>query len=148
MWGWYTTPRFISMSQSIHGNRYDYSKTTYTNARNRVIITCKIHGDFLQRPFLHLRGCGCMQCSHNKFTVKSFIEKASSVHMNRYNYSQTNYIDSKTLVRVLCPKHGAFKLLPKDHIRGKGCSKCGCAKCKCGSKCPKCGSKPCKCKGK
>ena len=41
------------------------AKTTNT----KVIIICKIHGDFLQAPIVHLRGngkgCGCPKCSNN-----------------------------------------------------------------------------------
>lgn len=41
-----TTEIFIENSKKIHGNLYNYDKTIYTGSRNKVIITCKIHGDF------------------------------------------------------------------------------------------------------
>ena len=40
---------FIKKSNEIHENKYDYSKTVYTKANDKVIITCKINRDFEQR---------------------------------------------------------------------------------------------------
>ena len=41
-----TTEEFIELARQVHGDKYDYSKTVYVNKRNKVIITCPIHGDF------------------------------------------------------------------------------------------------------
>lgn len=53
---------FIEKARAEHGNRYDYSKTVYVHSQEKVIITCKEHGDFEQRPFSHLEGKGCPRC--------------------------------------------------------------------------------------
>jgi hypothetical protein len=50
---------FIEKSKEIHGDEYEYSKVNYVNAHTQVIINCKIHGYFEQRPMCHLRGNGC-----------------------------------------------------------------------------------------
>ena len=42
-----------------HNNKYDYSKSNYISAKEKIIITCLIHGDFEQTPNSHLRGSGC-----------------------------------------------------------------------------------------
>lgn len=54
-----TTQEFIRKSKLIHGNKYDYSKTIYEGVKNKVKITCDIHGTFEQRPDKHLSGSGC-----------------------------------------------------------------------------------------
>ena len=36
-----------------------------------------------------------------------------------------NYIDSKTKIKIICPKHNIFEQLPYEHLRGKGCPFCG-----------------------
>ena len=59
-----------------------------------------------------------------KDTLESFIKKAKKVHGNKYDYSKVNYIDSKTKVRIICPKHGDFSQRPNDHLNGKGCKEC------------------------
>lgn len=59
----------------IHGDRYDYSKLTYLNINSKVIIGCRIHGDFTQVLSKHLhRGDGCPSCSSRlKISRKALI---------------------------------------------------------------------------
>lgn len=49
---------------SVHGDKYDYSKSTYTGAKEKVTIVCKKHGvEFYQSPTNHLQGkVGCNEC--------------------------------------------------------------------------------------
>lgn len=49
--------------RKIHGDTFDYSKVEFTKIKNKVIITCRIHGDFTQTPDNHLQGKGCAKCS-------------------------------------------------------------------------------------
>jgi len=53
---------FIKKSKSVHGNKYDYSKVEYVNAKTKVTIICPIHGEFEQTPGNHLNGSGCPIC--------------------------------------------------------------------------------------
>lgn len=41
-----TTEEFIERARKIHGNKYDYSKVNYVNAKTKVCIICPIHGEF------------------------------------------------------------------------------------------------------
>lgn len=59
-----------------------------------------------------------------KDTTETFIEKAKIKHGNKYDYSKVHYIDSKTKVCIICPKHGEFPQRPNDHLVGKGCKEC------------------------
>lgn len=71
-----TTAQFISESIAIFGNKYDYSNTNYLNAKQKVAIVCKIHGEFLKAPNHHLHGQGCPRCAsaHTKETKKKMSE--------------------------------------------------------------------------
>lgn len=60
------TNKFIEKAIKIHGNLFGYKKVIYNGALNKVIITCPIHGDFLQSPNDHLKGSGCPACSESK----------------------------------------------------------------------------------
>jgi hypothetical protein len=60
-----TTEQFIEKSNKIHNNRYNYSKTKYVLAKDKVIVNCKKHGDFEITPDSHLNGCGCNKCGFN-----------------------------------------------------------------------------------
>jgi len=58
-----STEEFIKRSKEVHGDKYNYSKTNYVNAKTLVIITCLKHGDFKQRPHVHMKGHSCPNCS-------------------------------------------------------------------------------------
>lgn len=57
---------FIKRSIILHDNKYIYDKVFYIGNKSKVIINCKIHGDFLQNPADHLKGCGCKECGSQK----------------------------------------------------------------------------------
>lgn len=64
-------------------------------------------------------------------TTEEYIERAKSVHGDRYSYEQTEYIDRSTFITIICKKHGPIKVNPYTHIRlGTGCSKCALEKTK------------------
>jgi len=41
-----TNDEFISRCVATHGNTYDYLKTIYTNARSKITVIYKEHGEF------------------------------------------------------------------------------------------------------
>lgn len=59
------------------------------------------------------------------YNTQSFVKKAKEIHGNKYNYSLVEYINSQSKVKIICPKHGCFEQVPSDHLRGRGCLKCG-----------------------
>ena len=137
-----TTEKFIEKARQVHNDKYDYSQTVYVNTRNKVTIICPEHGAFEQRADSHLLGNGCPECSkvwsdeHKQnlqkssrksrgMTTEEWVEKARSVHGNKYDYSQTVYKNQRTNVKIICPKHGLFEQKADSHIRGFGCKLCG-----------------------
>lgn len=126
-----TTENFIEKARKVHGDKYDYSKTEYINAKTKVCIICPEHGEFWQKPVTHLNGVGCPICGRIKANEKissnkeKFIEKAREVHGDKYNYSKVVYINKKTPVCIICPEHGEFWQTPNSHIYNKnGCRLC------------------------
>ena len=125
-----TTKEFIRRAKQAHGNTYDYSKSNYVNQRTKIIISCKIHGDFKQNPYHHMSGRGCKKCgwieAHLKteWTSKEFAEKAKEVHKDFYSYENTHYKKSHEEVSITCPIHGEFTQLAYVHIQGSKCPKC------------------------
>jgi len=123
------TEEFVKKAKKVHNGRYDYSKVEYKNNSTKIIIICSIHGEFLQRPYHHLKGHGCRSCA-NEFTSKlfrlskdEFIDKSNKIHGNKYDYSKVNYINYRKKVIIICPKHGEFLQTPTTHSRS-GCVKC------------------------
>ena len=126
-----TTNSFIEKAKQVHGNKYCYDKSVYVNSCTKLTIICKLHGEFSQRANAHENGQGCPKCGieHVKnlkfYTISSFIDKASKVHKNVYDYSNFIYTDSMTKSKIICSIHGTFLMAPNTHLQGQGCPKCG-----------------------
>ena len=46
-----------------------------------------------------------MRIQYNKFDTEKFIKKSIQIWKNKYDYSKTEYIDSKTKVIIICKEH-------------------------------------------
>lgn len=137
-----TTESFIKKATQLHNGKYDYSQTIYVDSRSKLSIICPYHGIFEQRASSHLAGNGCPECmkiwsdEHRRnlqessrksrgMTTEEWIERAKAVHGDRYDYSQTIYVNQRTNVKIICSKHGLFEQKADSHIRGNGCRMCG-----------------------
>jgi len=122
-----TKDKFIEACRKTHGNTYDYSITNYTNCKDKVKVTCKIHGIFELIADNHQRKDGCPNCRKEKSVIErkeSFIKRAKEIHGDKYDYSKVDYINNNTKIDIICQTHGAFSQLPLNHLQGNGCNKC------------------------
>ena len=121
-----TNEIFIEKARLVHGDKYDYSKVDYINAKTKVKVICPIHGEFEQTPSSHLhQKTGCSKCSKKyNYTTTEFIEKARLVHGDKYDYSKVKYKNNYTQTLLICPIHGKFEQTPSNHLSGKGCDTC------------------------
>lgn len=129
------TEKFIIKSKKVHGGLYDYSETNYIDAQTEVCIICPKHGKFWQKPSKHLSGHGCLVCGeikkqqgniNNNLKAKaSFIEKSNKIHNDLYDYTDVNYINALTKVKIKCKRCGhEFEQTPNKHLQGRGCPIC------------------------
>lgn len=119
---------FIEQSRLIHGNKYDYSKVDNISTKSGVRLLCPKHGEFLVLPHKHLSGIGCHECRYEEMRNENglrFIEKAKSIHGDKYDYSLVKYVNCNTKVSIICPKHGVVKQRPDRHLSTCGCPTCG-----------------------
>lgn len=125
-----TTEEFIRRARKTHGDKYDYSKVVYKNSGDKVCIVCPKHGDFYQRPSMHIKGNKCPKCALEERVKKrtsnkeQFVASARLIHGNKYDYSKVVYINNNTKVCITCPLHGEFLQRPADHLIGCGCRAC------------------------
>lgn len=136
------TTEFIRRAKEIHGNKYDYSLSTYKNKRTKLTIICPEHGEFEQLPMNHLRGQGCPECGKNKATDRigtyknarkteeTFKNEIKQLFRDKYEIIG-NYLNNKTPIEIFCHnkdiqgnEHGIFYARPDGLISGHGCPKC------------------------
>jgi hypothetical protein len=114
-----TTQIFVRDAKRVHGETYDYSKSEYDGARKKVVITCSVHGDFLQEPANHVNGSGCPSCSLLKKGWDNLTDllKESETHLERsqlYIYSVIGYEDQ---VKVgICTDHRKRSYAAKSNL--------------------------------
>lgn len=121
---------FIQKANVTHNYKYDYSLVNYVNNKEKIIIICPVHGEFKQTPRDHLQKKGCIKCKFKlignlkRKEIEFFIEQSAKIHNNKYDYTLVKYINNKTDIDIICPKHGAFKQIPQHHVKGVGCKAC------------------------
>ena len=142
---------WIQRFKYIHGETYDYSLINEENYKdNKVPIICKTHGIFYQTKRDHSIGKGCKKCnatSHHgskknlcnehipfhtligksyctKLTKEIFLERCKEKYGDRFDYSNINYVNRLTPIKIICKKHGEFEVTPKQHLNSCGCPEC------------------------
>ena len=53
-----------------------------------------------------------------------FLERAKKIHGDTYDYSNSEYVDSKINIKINCKTHGTFEQMPEKHLSGFGCPTC------------------------
>jgi len=127
-----TTEEFVEKVKEVHGNKYDYSKVDYKTTKEKVIIICPIHGEFLQHPHHHLAGRGCRKCANKiininngrQFTQEQFIEVVKSKNIPNISFEKTVYKSKREKVIVTCKIHGDYETKAEMLLKGCGCPKC------------------------
>lgn len=58
-----TQEEFIIKCKEVHDDKYDYSKINYVKGRDKIVIICPEHGEFITTASGHLySGHGCPKC--------------------------------------------------------------------------------------
>lgn len=127
-----TTEEFIEKSKQIYGDRFDYSKSEYLTARDKLVIICPLHGEFKILPQHHLRGNiksgGCRKCGlsiindNNRFTQENFIDKVKNI--KGVTFDKTIYKNRRSGIIVTCKIHGDYNTTAEITLKGHGCPKC------------------------
>lgn len=129
-----TTEMFKGELYSIYGDKYNLDNVVYVNASTPVKLVCSKHGVFEKNPKVLLRGHGCVLCGNEsaarklseqkRYTQDDFVRISKEKHYDRYDYSQSEYVDSSSKVYIICPEHGGFWQIAGEHMKGAGCPKC------------------------
>ena len=130
-----STPEFITKAKKVHGDRYDYTKASYTNAHAEVVLVCREHGEFTQKAYSHLNGRGCPECGRissdksRKNDPRDVLNKLIEKFGDYYDFTAVLKADGcKDPFAVICPEHGVTELTSNRllHPDSKyACPKCG-----------------------
>jgi len=123
------TKDVIRIGTRLHGDLDTYEKTNYINSKIKIIVTCKIHGDYEISPKSYLQGARCSKCGvENKYITKEEAKAiCASVHGDTYEYNWDTYKNSSSKMDIKCKIHGWFRQRMNTHMSGHGCVKCGVA---------------------
>lgn len=129
--------QFFIRAKEKHGERFDYTKSVFTGLLEKIVITCRIHGDFTQTAKRHLLDAGCKKCANEKqskmmiesnadrrMTTDEFIRRCVEIHGDEYEYSKTVFTGYKNKIIVTCKIHGDFEQMAGNHLRGCRCDSC------------------------
>ena len=126
-----TTEEFIEKAKKVHGEKYDYSKTSYTKSSQKVCVICPEHGEFWQVAASHLQGSGCPECARGaggrarlSFTREEFLKRSREAHGDKYDYTNTVVGAKEGKVKIICPIHGEFEQIARIHMEGGQCPRC------------------------
>lgn len=70
-----TQDEFIKKSKDLFEDKLDYSKVNYVNGREKIILTCKLHGDFSICPKDHL-------CYKNILSIFIFLSPKQETYQS------------------------------------------------------------------
>lgn len=78
--------KVIEKFRQVHGNKYDYTKVSYKNAKSKVIVICRHHGEFEIQPTNHLLGKGCKGCgSGSPYKKEAYIKVCAARSKGKSN---------------------------------------------------------------
>lgn len=125
------TEKFIERATMKHGDKFDYSLAKYKTKCDIVRIICPKHGEFQQRPDVHISSKhGCPKCfhevrgRHKKLAEDKVLDAFKKSHGEKYSYPNFIYEGNTTPIKIQCPTHGIFEQTPKSHKKGHGCPAC------------------------
>lgn len=122
-----TSDEFLINCKLSYYDKYDYSKTIYTNYRTKILVICKIHGEFMINPYNHINlKQGCDKCARESHKLTEILperlENFKKIHNNKYSYKDLSVNNNK--INIICPSHGEFSQTIYHHEKGHGCYKC------------------------
>ena len=60
-----------------------------------------------------------------KLTKEQWVGKCQLVYGDKYDYTESEYVDARTKTKIKCKKHNiVFEMTPDNHRRGEGCPIC------------------------
>lgn len=76
-------------------DKYDYSKVVYKDDNYKVIVICRLHGEFMITPTHHKQGKGCPKCIGRVNEYIDLLPQLNIITNNEYNFIGLSKTTSK-----------------------------------------------------
>ena len=118
---------YEEIKEAINNKGFELLSTFYIKNSKKLKIMCKIHGPFEVSWNNFQFGHTCKTCNRLAMGAKYAKDPALfEIEVSKTAYKLvTPYVRSNLKVKMQCPEHGIFEILPNDFSQGKGCYKCG-----------------------
>lgn len=124
---------FLKRAKEQHGDKFDYSKYEYVDAKTRSTIICPVHGEFEQTPDKHIRTkFACNGCSRElkhhpkhkdcgvKLKYDVFVDRFISKHGDKFELIMDNYSGLfGSDISIICKEHGEIFGNPQNFLSTK-----------------------------
>lgn len=131
----YTEEKVLAKITSSRGDKYTYEGLDKVkNNRSKFTAICPTHGAWITDLYHHTKrnqDCPHEECRFSKIstvkahTTEDFINKATKVHGDRYDYTNTLYDRTFKDVKIFCRScEREFTQKASDHLSGCGCNLC------------------------
>ena len=89
----HTTEEWVVQVNIVHNNKYTYDKTDYTIGKDKVTITCPLHGDFEQTASTHLSGSGCPTCRSSKGErqISAYFDNKNLIYSQEHTFEDCKH---------------------------------------------------------
>lgn len=102
----------------------------YIDIKTPILHFCRRHDEYHfampQNVFKSNLEC-CRILRYNKFSTQEFVKRSKILYETKFDYSKTEYKDSKSNVLIGCPVHGFVDVNPGYHLKksqkNNGCNK-------------------------
>lgn len=97
--------------------------SVYNGDANKVKLLGNDGGIYLISP-THIKNGKIPRMSSALNKNEVLLNKFNSIHNKKYTYDLSNYKNTMSKLKIICPTHGKFEQLVSDHLKGAGCRKC------------------------
>ena len=108
--------KFLEKARNVHGYRYEYPNINDVVMQKDIIDVMYDDKIYKQRLLKHLKGNRPEQKTLVK-TTDQFIKESKEIWNDKYDYSITEYINSRTKVKIIYDGV-IYEQLPYSHILG------------------------------
>lgn len=111
---------------NAHGGTVELLNVSLPKYKEKLTLRCNVCNNVFYVTYDNLvnKKSGCPFCVGHIKTTNLFINELTKLYGDKLIYDKVNYINARTKVTVICPKHGEFQKTPNKLLQGQGCSKC------------------------